>query len=510
MSACLAMLVAVVYFQTRQFEFVGFDDPQLVTENIHVRQGLTRQGLKWAVSSAWRENVFFYPLSLISHMADVTWAGFNAGRHHLTSVAVHALVTLSFFALLVQLTGAFWRPGLAAGFFAVHPLGVDSVAWVAERSNLLCALLIIATLLAFRRYLTARRKSGYGLSLVLFVLALLAKPTAVMVPVILFFLVNAQDNSPPVPVCLDANARQKMMTLLPFIMLSILRLLAVLAARQGGSPVVSDGVMTFGMLAANALVSFSIYLIQVLCPFQLSVYYPFPESIPLWQPVVSGTLILLLTVAAIRYRHRRPMVFLGWIWFLVFLIPSFGVVRSGPWPARADHYMYIPLMGLMSALVWIVPARRVVSPGGRSVMTVTALTLVAFFATTAYFHVADYRNSVTLFSRALSLNPQNFLAAIGLGNAWRKQSRMDLAERYFRKAVTIKPDSPGAHNNLGLVLAAKGDRAGAENHFKAALALSPGFTPAQNNLVNLYLKQKVLTRPPDNRGGAGQAVPETQ
>lgn len=489
MSVCLVILIAGVYSQTRGFAFVAFDDPQLVTENVHVRQGLTRESLEWAMFSAWRENVFFYPLSLLSHMLDVTWAGLDPGRHHLTSVGLHAAVTLSLFALLIRLTGAFWRPALTAALFAVHPLAVDSVAWVAERSNLLCALLTVGSIWAFVRYGNNRRRLWYGFSLGLFFLALLAKPTAVMVPVALLLIRPPEQETFP-GTCRRSGLFLHIVTLSPFFALSILRLLAVMAVVRDTGPMAAGGEMTTGILVANALVSLSEYLADVFCPCRLSVYYPFPEYITLWQLVVSGLLLLAITVTAFHNRHRRPLVWGGWLWFLVFLIPSLGMVRSGPWPARADHYVYIPLMGLLTALVWMVPEQSIASWKKKFVAGATAVFLVICFSTATFVHTRHYRDSVALFERALSLNPHNFLACLGLGNAYREQGRMDLAEIYFRKAIRIKPDSPGAHNNLGLVLSARQDWGEAEKHFKTALALSPGFAMARNNLMNLYLRQQ--------------------
>ena len=509
-GACLIILVWGVYSQTRQFDFVEFDDPQLITENGFVRQGVTPEGVKWALFSAWRENVFYYPLSLLSHMADVTWFGLNAGRHHLTSVALHAAVAVSFFGLLVQVSGAFWRPALAAALFAVHPLGVDSVAWVAERSNLLCALLVIASLWAFARFKAGSGKSGYMLSLGLFFLALSAKPTAVMMPLVLW-LCRRPPESTAIPVIHHRSAALRhLMELSPFLMLAALRLTAVLTAGQGASPVTAAESMTFGTLVANAVTSVTAYLVDVFYPFQLSVYYPFPVSIPLWQPLLSGLLLLIISVAAFIYRRRRPMTWMGWLWFLIFLMPSFGVIRSGPWPARADHYVYIPLMGLLSALVWLVPIQASGSLRRKMTAGFGAVVLLTYLGTAAVKHAGHYRDSETLFSRALTLNADNFLACIELGNAYRRQNRMDLAEKYFRQAVTIKPDSPGAHNNLGLVLSAKGNWTEAESHFKAALALCPGFSPARSNLANLYLKQRRTANKPAGRHDADIVSPAEQ
>ena len=488
-GAFLTVLVLCVYSQTVDFSFVGFDDPRLVTENGHVRQGLTTAGARWSLLAAWRENVFFYPLSLLSHMADVSWFGLNAGRHHLTSVVLHTAAVLIFFTWLARLSRAFWRPLLAAGFFGLHPLAVDSVAWVAERSNVLCGLLLFATMAAYVQYRQARHRRWYGLSLGFYLLALLAKPTAVVAPVGLWLIHRPVADTPLESGKRRPGIRTVAAALWPFILLAGLRTLAVLAATRGGSPLTDDHVVTFGLLTANALVATATYILYVFYPFRLSVYYPFPESLPLWQPLAAGVMLLAITLAAFGYGRRRPLVLLGWLWYLAFLAPSLGVVRSGPWPAMADHYAYLPLAGLFIMLVWGFWPSLSAPRQCRTAAIAAGLLTLMYFAGVSFWHVGHYRDSVSLFSRAIVLDPENFFAYTGLGNAFRGQGKMELAEAQFRKAVVLKPDSAGAHHNLGLILMEKGEWALAERHFKTALALDPGFSQAQKNLRRLYLEQ---------------------
>lgn len=489
-TVLLITLTVGLYSRTWEFEFLGFDDPELVTENAFVQQGLTWKGIKWAFFTAWRENVFYYPLSLVSHMADVTCFGLDPGGHHLTGVLLHTATVVALFTLLVRLTCAVWRPAMAAGLFAVHPLGVDSVAWVAERSNLLCAFLILVVSLAYVRYLATRKKTWYGLALGLFALALSAKPTAVMLPAGLLLIERLRPPGRP-----DAEDRfsrpggQIMLELLPFVLLALVRVATVLAAGRGGSPMLGDDVITVPALAANALTAVGAYLVKFVFPFRLSVYYPFPEKVVLWPPIASAVLLLLITSAVIITGRRRPLIRLGWFWYLLFLLPSLGIVRSGPWPAMADHYVYIPLMGLLMTLVWAVPASRIASHPRKAVMTLISIGLLIYFSIFSFVHAGHYRNSIALFTRSVTLDDRNFPAYIGLGNAYRKQGQFFLAEQQFRKAIAIHPAAAGAHNNLGLVLAEKGDWTGARQHFKIALALSPGFTMARHNLNNLSRKQ---------------------
>ncbi len=483
----LSLAVAAVYHQAWSFSFVSFDDLQLIQKNLLVRAGLTWRGLNWAFVSAWQENIFFYPLSLVSHMLDCQVYGLNPAGHHLSSVLFHAAAVVFFFLFLERLTGAFWRSALAAGFFAIHPLGAESVAWVAERSNVLCAALMALSLYAYSGYAQNRRKNWFGISLVAFVLALLAKPTAVMMPVILVLL-DWLVLSGSVGQTGKRSMALAIVDKIPFFVFSGLRLWAVLLAGRGTSPVLESDSISFGLLLANGVVSLVKYLWQIVYPANLSVYYPFPDSIPWWQPAGALLLILLITAWAARHRRDAPMLLLGWLWYLVFLVPSFGVVRSGPWPAMADHYVYIPLLGIFMSAIWAVPGRLLRTRPGRILIPAAGVVLLLIWGTAAFLHTLHFKNSRALFTQAVSVTFDNFFAHVGLGNACLEEGEYDKAEKQFRRALAIKPDSAGAQANLALVLDRLGRTEAARSHFLAALQLSPESIPAHLGLANLYQK----------------------
>ncbi|MFW5988780.1 MAG: tetratricopeptide repeat protein [Desulfosudaceae bacterium] len=489
-SLLLAAAVGLLYHRVGRFSFVSFDDFELIVNNALVRPGLTWPGIKWAFFSAWRENLFFYPLALLSHMLDCQLFGLDPAGHHWTSVIIHGAAVICFFLFLRRLTGRPWRSALAVGLFAIHPLGVDSVAWVAERSNVLCAALVALSLYAYAGYARAGRQSRYVLALTAFVLALLAKPTAVMMPVVLVLLdwlaLDRYGGGLTGP---KNSFRFKLLEKAPFFILAGLRAGMVLLAGKGASPVLETGTVTAKLLLANSLQAVVTYLRQIIYPFDLAVYYPFPSGIPWWHSLGAAALLILITAWAVRLRRRRPLVLLGWLWYLVFLIPSFGAVRSGPWPAHADHYVYISLPGIFIMMVWAVPGRWLRSRMVRPAAFATVLALLFYWGGAAFFQTLHFRDSQALFSRAVAVTSDNFLAHIGLGNAYREKENYAQAENHFRRALEIKSDSAGAQANLALVLARQGRIAAARSHFQTALELSPELIPARLGLANLYQKE---------------------
>ena len=491
-AALLALAACAVYIQTLSFSFIGFDDPDLIITNIHVRAGLTADSLAWAFGAAWRENVFFYPLAIVSHMADVSLFGLDAGGHHLSSMVLHAGTVLGLFFLLFSLTGAAWRSGFVAGVFAVHPLTADSVAWVAERSNVLCALFWMATMLAYVGYCRAgrRKPAWYLFCLVLFVLALLAKPVAVTLPVVLLaadWLVLDRFKKNP------ATGRQPdfwpvLGEKIPFLVLAGLRAGANIIVPVATGTAVSAAHTPTGLRFANGLAVIPVYIRRMFAPYDLSIYYPFPDTVALWKPAAVLLLLAVVTALLFYLRRKKSLVLFGWLWFLTVLVPTLGLIQSGPWPAMADHFVYLPMIGLILAATWIVPEEWT-SPGAGPAryVSIIAIAVVVVTGVAGFFHTRHYRNSITIFEQAVKVTGRNFFALTGLGNAYAEQGRPDKAEVFFKKALLLQPGSPGAHANLGLVAAAQGAEQKAKTHFTAALAVDPFFAPAHVGMGNLLL-----------------------
>ncbi len=488
----LAASIVCVYIQTVSFSFVGFDDPELVVQNPHVNSGLTKENLKWAFAESWQKNVFFYPLSLVSHMADCELFGLQPGMHHLSSVIYHMAAVMLLFVLLLRTTGEVWRPAAVCALFAIHPLNADSVAWVAERSNLVCAIFWMATLVAYLSY--CRNKTGkkkrYLACLFFFIPALLAKPTAVTLPVVMLLfdwlvLQRPGQQRPGLPRPMPGTVLAEK---LPFFLLAgATAATGILVPAATGATIPTANVPLY-LRAANSLVSYVTYIRRLFLPYDLSVYYPFPHTIPVWKPLAAATLLLIVTGAAFHYRKRRPMVLFGWLWYLVTLLPATGLVQSGPWPAMADHFVYLPMIGLLAAIAWAIP-KIPENKALRRTGCLTILVIITVMGVWGHRQAGYYRNSITLFSRAVALDPGNFFALTGLGNAYQQAGEMQKAETFFRQALRLRPDSAGAHNNLGLALAARGKTGEAMGHFMRAVEIAPTFAQARVNIGNLLLKK---------------------
>jgi len=490
--ALLVIWTGLVYSQTLSFSFIGFDDPELITNNPHVRAGLTWTEMMWAFCRAWRENVFFYPLSLITHMVDCTLFGLDAWGHHFSSLLLHTATVVVAFLFLAAVTRAPWRSGFVAGLFAVHPLGADSVAWVAERSNVLCGLFWMTTLLAYVSYCRAirNRSAWYLFCLALFMLALLAKSTAVTLPVILLtadwlvldrFKKNPGHGRPPAtwPVLAEK---------IPFFILAGLRAWANIMVPLTTGAAVSTSGTPLGLRLANGLAVYPVYIRRLFFPHDLAIYYPFPDTVALWKPVAALVLLAAITILFFRLRNQRPMAIFGWLWFLIVLTPTLGLVQSGPWPAMADHYVYIPMVGLMAAVTWGVPGKWTL-PGTGPARITTAIAIAVLIAAgmAGFYHTRHYKNSIAIFERAVKVTDNNFFVLTGLGNAHAEQGNLEKAKKAFAVALTLQPESPGAHTNLGLVAAAQGAAQNAVDHFSRALAIDPSFAPAHMGMGNRLL-----------------------
>ncbi|MDY6905803.1 MAG: tetratricopeptide repeat protein [Thermodesulfobacteriota bacterium] len=479
-SAFLIISILMIYAQTGGFSFVGFDDPQLIVENPHVAAGFTLEGVRWALGTAWHEHVFFYPLSMLSHMAAVSVFGLNPAGHHLVNVGLHATMVLLVFFFLCRMTHAEWRPALVAMLVAVHPMNVDSVAWVAQRSTLLCGALWMAVLLCYLAYIGRKKRVWYGAAFGIFILAVLAKSSAVMVPVLLLMIDGYRGRLTAVTPG-GFNIKEK----LPFFAVAAgWSLVVMITAKQSGAAA-SFADVTVWSRVANAITAYGVYPLRMVWPAGLSVYYPFPDTTPLWQPVLSGLFIFGVTLLLVRHARKMPMVLFGWLWYLVTLIPMLGFVQAGPWPATADHYMYMPGIGLFICLAWAIPEIQGHGIAVRNMAGTVIAVGIAVLAALSFYHARYYRNSIALFERAVRVTEDNFFAHINLGTAYAQKGNFTKAGTQFEVALGLQPHSPGAHTNLGNIDKQAGRFEAARAHYRAALQQAPDFVPALTGMADV-------------------------
>jgi tetratricopeptide (TPR) repeat protein len=517
-AVLLPCLVAAVYGRVHDYGFVEFDDPGYVSENPWVRGGLTAAGVRWAFTTAHMWN--WHPLTWLSHMLDVQLFGLDSGAHHLVNVAFHLANTLLLWALLLRLTRAPGPSLTVAALFAVHPLHVESVAWISERKDVLSAFFFLLTLWAYAAWVARGAWRWYAAALGCFALGLMAKPMLVTVPFVLLLLDvwPLERWSPPLPCAAGegkgggsfagaagttggrerrrriggaraqtpaaaAPAATRLLALVaekaPFFALSAAASVATYVAQNTQGAMDHSGALPFGLRAANALVSYARYLILTAWPADLAVFYPYDLHLPAWQVVGAALALGLASAAVLGAARRHPYAAVGWLLYLGMLVPVIGLVQVGS-QAFADRYTYLPLIGIFILLAWggqsLVGARSVPAP----LAAATAAAVVGACAAAAWAQVGLWSDGATLLAHAARVTRGNYLAHNNLGAALEAQGKIDEAIEHYRAALRIKPDYDHARANLAHALLAGYERAVAANpedaqaHYDLATVLRDG------------------------------------
>jgi Tfp pilus assembly protein PilF len=492
--ACLVLALGtlVLYSPVAQFSFVDFDDDEYVSENPVTQAGLTWQGLQWAFNGIHVGN--WHPLSWLSHELDCQLFGLHAGAHHLVNVAFHIANTLLLFALLRGLTGAAGRSAFVAALFAWHPLHVESVAWVAERKDVLSTFFWLLTLMAYARYAndaklkTKDAKRFYALALLACAAALLSKPMAVTLPFTLLLLdVWPLKRFPIFDFQFPVFAKM-FIEKIPFFFLS-LALCAVTFLAQHGAGAVSA--LAWSIRLANVPVAYLRYLGKTFWPADLAIVYPYVYHWP--AATVAGAVLLLALVSALALARvrRQPWFAVGWFWFLGTLVPVIGFVQVGA-QAMADRYFYIPSIGLFIALVWGATELCAARPNGKFLLSVLGGSALAGCVLVTSAQIENWRNSTSLFLHALGVTQNNYVADNALGKAFERAGNNGRALVLYREAVRIEPRYPISQYNLGLALIGFGLQDEALEHLAAAAQLDPRNADAQFNLGIFFSQNQRL------------------
>ena len=465
-GAVIALLTLIIYSRVGNFEFTNFDDPDYVAQNQTVQRGLTLEGIRWAFTTNFMGN--WHPLTWLSHMVDCHLFGVKPGAHHWVSVGIHVCNSLLLLWVLYRYTNALARSAIVAALFAVHPLHVESVAWVAERKDVLSALFWFLTMWAYLRYVETRSGVPYAFVLLFFALGLMSKPMLITLPFALLLL----DYWPLRRVAIRWDWLRLTREKLPLFALTVLSSIITFTVQRQGGAVGSLEKFSPEARVANALVAYAAYIGKTILPENLAVFYPHPGSWPDWQFFGAALLVLLLTVGALALRRPATYLFVGWFWYLGTLVPVIGLVQVGE-QAYADRYTYIPLIGIFLAAVWGVGdlARRFKWPRF-AVPAATALMLAAYAAVTMS-QVGHWQNSATLFHHAVSVTKDNHVAHYNLGQTLSVNGRIHEAIEHYHATLRLKPDHEGAHNNLGLTCALQGRWPQATNHYMHALRSNP-------------------------------------
>jgi len=502
-SLFLVVAIIAVYWQIAEHDFINFDDDIYVFNNFHVRAGLTYESIKWAFT--FTDIAYWHPLTWISHMLDCQLFGLNPGMHHLMNLIFHILNSLLLFLVFKQMTGALWRSAFVAALFAVHPINVESVAWVAERKNVLSAFFWILTMLTYVHYSRRQGLWRYFLILFMFVLGLMCKPILVTLPFVLLLLdywplgrmqlrQEEIDSNDLKHVFKNIDFQQYsvfqlILEKVPFFILSAVSVcLSIFSAKQQGV-VESTDLTTITLRIANALVSYLVYIGKLIWPQNLAVFYPYPKIVPMILSAGAGLILLSIFFLMIWAIRKKPYLGVGWLWYFGTLLPTIGLIQAGLWPAMADRWAYVPFIGIFIVIAWGVPELTMKWRLKKMQIVTTAIAILLILMVRSWLQVHHWANSITLFEHNLNITSDNYVAHNNLGLALKEKERINEAAEHYSKALRINPNFELAHLNLGVIFNSQGNHEKAIVLYEEALRIKPDFIIAHINLGNARLRQ---------------------
>lgn len=476
----LALIVVTfaVFWNVDQYDFINFDDHIYVTENIHIQSKITLDGIHWAFTTKHDGN--YVPLVWLSYMLDYQFFGLKAGSYHLTNLILHILSALLLFLLFNHMTGAIWRSAFVAALFALHPLHVESVAWISERKDVLSAFFWMLALCFYVYYTEKPVIRRYMLVLLSFACALMSKPMVVTLPFVLLLLDYWPLGRWTKKISQNRNNSTVMLIgeKIPFLVLTIIASLMTIGAQNKIGAIMER--IPFSVRISNALISYVAYLKKIFWPVDLAVFYPYNLSPSLWEFVISTIILSLITLAVFYYIRKLPFLFVGWFWYFGTLIPVIGLVQAGR-QAMADRYTYLPSIGIAFMLAWGIPLlfpprdirKKILFPAGMACLVVLALL--------AWQQCGHWKNSVTLFSHAVQVTKNNALAYELRGAGYLKRGQYQLAIDDFNEAIKLKPNFVGSYYIRGVAYAKLGQYQSAIKDYDQAMRLKADYADAYNN-----------------------------
>ena len=527
----LAVVTLAVFWQVNQYDFINFDDHVYVTENSHIQSGITLDGFRWAFSTRYAN--LWNPLVWLSLMFDYQLHGLNAGGYHLTNLILHVMSALLLFWLFNRMTGVIWKSAFVAALFALHPLHVESVAWIAERKDVLSAFFWMLTLCLYVYYTEKPVIRRYLPVLFCFVLALMSKSMVVTLPVVMLLLDywpldrllsrKIVTNMPEV-MSVPTNQGKKKNKLkqealkkkispprvqklsepriagiiplwqlrekIPFFILSIVLVIITLYTPDTYDLSNTPDLKQFPFISrlANAPVAFVTYLEKTFWPHNMAVFYPFPDQIPLWQVLGASLLILIITTAVIVMMKRLPYLFAGWMWFGITIAPVIGIIQisiSAPY-AMADRYHYLPSIGLAVMMAWGIPALIKSEEIRKKILFPTGIAFLIIMSVLTWQQCGYWKNSIILFNQTLQVTKNNYLAHNNFGLALFEEGKIEEAIDHYNEAIRILPDYIYAFFNRGNAYGDLGQYQRAIDDFNEAVRLKPDYALFYNNRGTIY------------------------
>lgn len=482
----LILATVPVYWQVRHFEFTNFDDNKYISENPYLQKGITKENLKWALTADLLANDdyadYWQPVTLLSRLVDAELFGMNPAGHHLVNLAIHVLNVILLFLIWNKMTRTIWQSAFVAALFTLHPLRVESVAWVVERKDVLSAFFWLLTIWSYIRYCELPGLKRYLPVLAAFVLGLLSKPILVMLPVVLLLL----DFWPLGRMKIRPFEKKVFFNLfiekLPLMLLAVASAAVTLAVGQPEAFKHSSRAAPISI----SLVAYVCYLWKTIYPLRLAVYYPPWPAFRPWQIIGSGMLVLGLTFLALRQFSRRPYLPVGWIWFLLTLLPVVGLVH----PATADRFTYVPHMGLLIIPVWGMWEMLAGAKYRKEILSAAAALILSACLVLTWNQLGYWKNSVTLFEHTLNVTANNWMPHYNLAVALVKRGELEKSEHHLLESLRINPLNEEAHNNLGNLLAWRGKQSEAMAHYAEAIRIKPSYVKAYYNMGNALFETK--------------------
>lgn len=489
----LVLLILATYWQVQNSLFIDYDDQLYVTENYLIESEISPKSISRIFKDVHTGN--WHPLTMLSHMLDWQLFGYNAGGHHWTNVILHVFNTILLFLLLWMMSGALWRSAFVAGLFAIHPVNVESVAWIAERKNVLSTFFWFLTMICYVWYVRVPSWKRYLPVVICFVLGLMAKAMLVTLPFVLLLMdywplnrtkILGQTEQVIAPVSLKTeNLSVLLLEKVPLFAVSIIFVFLTVYAQQTVYAIASIDLVPFTSRAMNAVVSYMLYIRKLLLPTDLSVFYP-QMTISWWQASLAATFLIVVTGFVCRYYKKHPYLIVGWLWFLGTLVPVIGLVQVGR-QAMADRYAYVSFIGLFVIIAWLVPQALSKIRHAKTYILSVFLVLISFFTFLSYIQIGKWKDTTTLFQHAFKINPNNYMAFNILGSEESRKGNHEQALQYYQVALKIDPKYARAYSNAGNECLKLGRYAEAHDFYQKAISINGKLSDAHYNLGVLTL-----------------------
>jgi tetratricopeptide (TPR) repeat protein len=492
---CIFLTIAtlLVFWQVNNCDFINYDDTIYITKNNHVQNGITIEGIQWAFTTGHTGN--WHPLTWLSHMLDVQLFGLEPGWHHLTNLVFHIANALLLFLVLYRMTKAQWESAFVAALFALHPLHVESVAWVAERKDVLSTFFWILTMGAYCYYVERPNFQRYLVVVLFFALGLMAKPMLVTLPFVLLlldywplkrFYQNKSDQK--IDTATDSRHRLALIRPLlwekiPLFVLTALTCIVTYIVQKKIGAVLS--LLPLGARISNAFVSYNAYIGKTIWPNDLAVLYPYPALLPAWQAVGAAFLLIVVTIAVIWKARKMPYVMVGWLWYAGTLVPVIGIVQVGL-QARADRYTYLPLIGLFIMATWGISELSKKWRYRKKVLFTLSTVILLCLSIVTWTQIPYWKNSITLNEHALNVTADNYIAYNNCGTAYLNLGNYRQAIVDYNKAIEIRPKYTDAYYNRGISYWHLGNKMQAIRDFDSAIEINPNYAEIYYGRGNVY------------------------